>query len=200
MDAQAAHPQRPARERILDAALAVFSERGFEGGTIRQIASKAGVAEGLIYHYFDNKEALLGELMRRESLLSWIEEQQGHLATVPLREGLPLILTNLINRLSEKSQLFVLVWAQIATSSEVAKKMAGFMEEGAILLAAYLRDKQESGELRALDPLVTARSLLGAILTHTMWTLRMTPPLPEVTTERLVGSLVDLVAGEEREL
>jgi len=72
MDTQTARPQQPARERILDAALAVFSERGFEGGTIRQIAHKAGVAEGLIYHYFSNKEALLGELMRRESLLSWI--------------------------------------------------------------------------------------------------------------------------------
>lgn len=197
---QSPNPQQPARERILDAALAVFSERGFEGGTIRQIAHKAKVAEGLIYHYFANKEALLGELMRRESLLSWIEEQQDHLATIPLRDGLPLILTNLINRLTEKSQLFVLVWAQIVTSSEVAKKMAGVMGEGAILLATYLRAKQEKGELRALDPLVTARSLLGAILTHMMWTLRMTPPLPELATERLVSSLVDLVAGEEKEL
>jgi len=78
--------------------------------------------------------------------------------------------------------------------------MAGTMSEGTVLLAAYLRAKQEKGELRALDPLITARALLGAILTHTMWTLRMTPPLPELATESLVCSLVNLVAGEEREL
>jgi len=200
MDTQTVLPHQPARERILDAALAVFAERGFEGGTIRQIAHKAEVAEGLIYHYFSSKEALLGELMRRESLLSWIAEQQEYLLSVPLREGLTLTLTNLAIRLGEKSQLFALVWAQIATSSEVATKMAGVMGEGVTLLASYLRAKQESGELRTLDPLITARALLGAILTHTMWTLRMTPPLPEVATERLVCSLVDLVAGEEREL
>jgi len=200
MDTQTARPQQPARERILDAALAAFSERGFEGGTIRQIAHKAGVAEGLIYHYFSNKEALLGELMRRESLLSWIPEQQEFLLSVPLREGLALILTNLISFLSKKSRLFLLVWEQIATSSKFAQKMAGTMSEGTVLLAAYLRAKQEKGELRALDPLITARALLGAILTHTMWTLRMTPPLPELATESLVCSLVNLVAGEEREL
>ena len=46
------------RERILDAALQVFSERGFEGAKTREIAARADTNLGLIKYYFDSKEKL----------------------------------------------------------------------------------------------------------------------------------------------
>ena len=46
------------RERILASALEIFSERGFDGTTTREIAARAGVNLGLIKYYFDNKEKL----------------------------------------------------------------------------------------------------------------------------------------------
>ena len=47
------------RERILDAALKLFRERGFDETTMRDIASEAGVATGAAYYYFTSKEALV---------------------------------------------------------------------------------------------------------------------------------------------
>jgi AcrR family transcriptional regulator len=47
------------RTRILEAALAVFRERGFERATMREIATAAGVALGAAYYYFDSKEAIV---------------------------------------------------------------------------------------------------------------------------------------------
>lgn len=47
------------RQRILNAALGVFRERGFEAATMREIASAAGVAVGAAYYYFDSKDALV---------------------------------------------------------------------------------------------------------------------------------------------
>lgn len=52
------------RESILAAALQCFVERGFHGTAIPQIADKAGIAAGTIYHYFDSKEALVNALYR----------------------------------------------------------------------------------------------------------------------------------------
>lgn len=57
-----AHPDR--RESILDAALHAFVERGFHGTAIPQIAERANIAAGTIYHYFDSKEALVNALYR----------------------------------------------------------------------------------------------------------------------------------------
>ena len=54
----------PKRQKILDAALAVFCERTFAGCNVPSIAERAGVATGTIYRYFPSKEALLNELYR----------------------------------------------------------------------------------------------------------------------------------------
>ena len=47
------------RAKILEAALALFRERGFAESTMREIASRAGVASGLAYYYFDSKDAIV---------------------------------------------------------------------------------------------------------------------------------------------
>jgi AcrR family transcriptional regulator len=47
------------REKILEAALTLFRERGFEAATMRDIAAKTGVATGLAYYYFDSKDAIV---------------------------------------------------------------------------------------------------------------------------------------------
>lgn len=58
-------PERADRkESILAAALACFVERGFHGTAIPQIAERADIAAGTIYHYFDSKEALVNALYR----------------------------------------------------------------------------------------------------------------------------------------
>jgi AcrR family transcriptional regulator len=57
------------REAILDAALDLFSERGFYGTAVPPLAEKAKVATGSIYRYFENKEAIVNALYRREKQL-----------------------------------------------------------------------------------------------------------------------------------
>ena len=59
----AAGPER--RDSILEAALACFVERGFYGTAIPEIAAKANIAPGTIYHHFENKEALVNALYRQ---------------------------------------------------------------------------------------------------------------------------------------
>ena len=47
------------RNRILEAALKIFQERGFEGATMREIAVEAEVATGAAYYYFESKDAIV---------------------------------------------------------------------------------------------------------------------------------------------
>jgi AcrR family transcriptional regulator len=56
------------QQHILDAAALMFSERGFNRTSIRDIATAAGVADGTIYNVFENKEALLMALVDRLSV------------------------------------------------------------------------------------------------------------------------------------
>jgi AcrR family transcriptional regulator len=57
---------RPSRERaILDAALDLFVERGYEATSVPEVAKRAGVAAGTIYLYFESKEVLVNALLAR---------------------------------------------------------------------------------------------------------------------------------------
>ena len=63
---------KPAEKRraILDAAITVFARQGFHSARVSDIAQEAGVAYGLVYHYFDSKDQILNELFsERWSLL-----------------------------------------------------------------------------------------------------------------------------------
>jgi AcrR family transcriptional regulator len=59
-----APPKISTKERILEAALEVFSDKGFFVATVDEIAEQAGVGKGTLYRYFANKEALFNELVR----------------------------------------------------------------------------------------------------------------------------------------
>lgn len=60
------HPE-DVRTHLLDAALRAFAARGYDGASVRDIAGEAGVAPGLLYHYFPSKEAVLQALFERSA-------------------------------------------------------------------------------------------------------------------------------------
>jgi TetR/AcrR family transcriptional regulator, mexJK operon transcriptional repressor len=55
------------KQHVLDAAVTVFAEKGFQRATIRDIALVAGVSDGTIYNLFDNKAALLHAILAESS-------------------------------------------------------------------------------------------------------------------------------------
>jgi AcrR family transcriptional regulator len=58
-------PSKPsAKERILEAALEIFSQKGFHPATTDEIAERAGVGKGTLYRYFETKDKLFAELVR----------------------------------------------------------------------------------------------------------------------------------------
>ena len=67
------------RRQILDAAVRVFARQGFHSTRVSDIADEAGVAYGLVYHYFRSKDQVLNELFseRWSLLLAAIEETDG---------------------------------------------------------------------------------------------------------------------------
>jgi len=61
---QFAKIRRDRREEILHTAVKLFAGRGIDHTTIQDIALQVGISKGLIYNYFDSKEALLEELIK----------------------------------------------------------------------------------------------------------------------------------------
>src|ERR1700760_1539769 len=71
------------RAAILEAARAVFTERGYARGTIREIAQRAGVTHGLVMRHFGSKERLIIEALPGPRAAAGVVP--GELATLPER-------------------------------------------------------------------------------------------------------------------
>jgi AcrR family transcriptional regulator len=104
---QNAQIRQATREAIVDAAMACFARQGYAQTTIRLIAQEAGVSTGLMYHYFDGKEALLQAVFENcMALLSGVMVQ-AYRGSQP-KDRLPALLQAMFAMLEEDRAFWVL--------------------------------------------------------------------------------------------
>jgi AcrR family transcriptional regulator len=114
------------RRRVLDAATALFVERGYEGTSVAAIAVEAGVAEETVYSHFRTKRALLGELVQasvRGDDPRPVPEQEGPraiAATTDQRWQLRLFAADIVLRLERAAPLVAVVGAAAPSEPELA--------------------------------------------------------------------------------
>jgi AcrR family transcriptional regulator len=111
-------------KEILDAALAVFAQKGFSAARMEDISRRAGVTKGTIYLYFENKEALFKALVR-ESLAPTIQGviEQAKSYDGPSRDLLVLVLSTVGSfiRTSDRVVLPKIVIAEAGNFPELAR-------------------------------------------------------------------------------
>lgn len=101
IDAEAAeprslrHPRRPdlSRSRILEAAVAAFSKKGFAGARVDEIAAQAQIGKRMLYEYFGNKEQLFQAVIEKVYTDLWEAEASLELQNLPPREALIALVT-----------------------------------------------------------------------------------------------------------
>jgi TetR/AcrR family fatty acid metabolism transcriptional regulator len=152
------------RVELLDVALRLFAERGFQATTIADISAAAGTAHGLVYHYFKSKDELLLAVLERNSFLPSLRQLLEIAPDQPATEVLPRIATGFSAMVAERADFMSLVVRESQTNPEVAAAMGQLIGEGLDLLTAYLEDRVEAGELRPHDVAVTARAIFQAIV------------------------------------
>ncbi|MGQ9730565.1 MAG: TetR/AcrR family transcriptional regulator [Candidatus Zipacnadales bacterium] len=178
---------------IMEAAIRVFAAHGFDGGTIRQIATEAGVSEGLIYRYFESKEALLDAVIRERSILPWLAQPESLPDDLPVEQVLRALVQVALDRLAESADCAMIVWSQVATNRRIANIVGGMMREVTDRLASYLDRKIARGELRRCDAQAVARMIAATLLGFTLQQYRLSPPLKYLSPQQFADDAVDLL-------
>lgn len=152
------------REQLLEIGLRLFAERGFGATTIADIAGEAGVAHGLVYHYFASKDALLSAVLERFSFLPELGQIMDVAPGRPATEILPAIAARFSAMIGRRADLLGLVVRESRTNPEVASALGEVADAGLALLTNYLTERVDAGELRPHDVTVTARALFYAVV------------------------------------
>jgi TetR/AcrR family transcriptional regulator, fatty acid metabolism regulator protein len=151
------------RRQILEAAVKVFARNGFHAARVGDIAEEAGVAYGLVYHYFKSKEELLETIFRDTwtQMLARINEVQE--AGVPAAEAVRQV-TALLLRTWRRDPDLVRVLVREVTRSPHVQQEVEEITQAMAALEGIIRRGQESGEFRSeLDPRLGAVVFYGAL-------------------------------------
>lgn len=153
------------REQILEAAVTLFAQQGFDGTSTRQIASAVGVTEGLIFHYFPTKADLVAAVLEsRHGFIIKLREILADADRRPVTEILPQVATTWLHTLRAESAIASVLFGAALTNEQVSAALQGVIREGIGRLAAYLRGRIQAGELRPDLPVETSAQMFVAPL------------------------------------
>ncbi len=148
------------RERILDAAVIAFARRGSEA-TMSEVASEAGVSQGLAYRYFKGKEAIYMTLIERMLRTSTpLTSRVGTMPGTPL-ERLSFIVSMILDDRQKNPELYQFFY-QVLADRKLPEDLRDIMERNGKAFQETLRELivegQAAGEVAKDDPdeLVTA--------------------------------------------
>ena len=162
--AEAKAPPIDKRRNILDAAIRVFARQGFHSTRVSDIADEAGVAYGLVYHYFDSKDKLLNELFteRWSLLLAAIEETDAD--TAP-RERLAAVARFIVDSYRHDPELMKVIIVEVTrAANSFGRTHLPEIRKAYELIAKIVAQGQAEGIFRGdIDPIFASMSFYGAI-------------------------------------
>ena len=163
------------RRELLDAAVLVFARKGFRAARVGDIAEEAGVAHGLLYHYFRSKDEVLETIFRDTWQL--LESECGRIeaAGVPLREQLRRFARIYLGSWLMTPELIGVLVREIARSPQLQERIGDF-QPGFDALTRVIERGQQTGEI---DPALDAR-----VATFAVWGM-----IDEVLTAWVLGRL-----------
>jgi TetR/AcrR family transcriptional regulator, fatty acid metabolism regulator protein len=155
--------QEDKRRLILDAAVRVFARKGYHASRVGDIAEEAGVAHGLLYHYFRSKEELLETIFREtwRDVLDAVQVVEETDETA--RERLAGV-AKILLRAWRRDPDLVRVLVREVTRSTALQRRVGEIDEAFAALERIIAGGQEDGEFRAdVDPRMVSYVFYGAV-------------------------------------
>jgi TetR/AcrR family fatty acid metabolism transcriptional regulator len=185
------------RRQILDAAVRVFARQGFHTCRVSDIADEAGVAYGLVYHYFSSKEEILDTLFleRWEVMLEAIVAAD-HSTSSP-REKLAAIAAFIVDSYQRDPDVMKVIIVEVTRAANTfGLTHLAKIREAYAGIAAIVATAQADGTFRSeITPAFAAQTFYGAmeqLLTGWIFESRATG---EPEFEQAKAMIVDMICG-----
>jgi TetR/AcrR family fatty acid metabolism transcriptional regulator len=185
------------RQAILDAAVKVFARQGFHACRVSDIADEAGVAYGLLYHYFPSKDEVLNTLFLERwgvmlEMIRAVDTEQ-----IPVREKLGAIASFIVESYRHDPDLMKVIIVEVTrAANSFGQTHLGQIREAYRLIGEIVTKAQEEGVFKAeIDAEFAAMTFYGAIeQVLTGWIFGLLPQ-GEEDLERAKQMVVETVCG-----
>lgn len=184
------------RQKILDAATELFSQKGYDGVSIRDIASKAGITIPNIYYYFKDKKGLYQATLQgsADNVLEILKKIDDPNASFRDRfVALAKAKMRLAKQKNPAFELFLKEWVDRGGSPEFPPQLETVMSKSFKYMEEMIAQAVQRGEIRPINPKLGVWYLIGLIFMRSGKFLSKYMKTREVLSDDEVEEFVDLI-------
>jgi AcrR family transcriptional regulator len=180
------------REQIIDAAMRVFAQKGFSNATNKDIARAAGITPGLIYYYFESKEALLNAILEARSPFKLMKSFPPQTLALPPEQFFPMLIRQILGIIEGEDMIGLLrvMIPELLHNPALSVIPASLFPRLFDFLGNYVEAKVASGELRPLDVSLTVQVLVGSLMGFVMRRQLLRDPMALTYTHEQIAHAV----------
>ena len=162
------------RLQIARVAVSLFSNKGFQGTTTREIAQAAGVSEAMVFRHFATKEELYAAILDHKACAGSGSFEPAEIAAEAIAlkddrgvfESLALEALNHHDADTEFQRL--LLYSALEKHKLAEMFFDGFVRKVYEFLGIYIRQRQSEGALIEIDPAIVVRCFIGMVMHHSL--------------------------------
>ena len=154
------------REIILSTAMKLFGQKGFEGTSVREIASGADVNPAMISYYFGSKEKLFRDLVEyKAAFLKGVFADLVNNSSISQIEKVYVVIDSYVERMFMSPQFHHLLHRELSLERrpELKEAISDILLKNFISIKKIIQDGIDSGEFRNADIELTIASIIGTI-------------------------------------
>ena len=156
-------------EAVLQVAVEVFNERGYDGASMEDVSKRLGIAKSGIYHHVSGKEELLRLALDRALDGLWEAAQRAQALDAPAIVRLETLVRDAIAVLAAQLP-YVTLLLRVRGNTDVERAALARRRAFDALVASLVEEAERDGDIRAdIDPKLTARLLFGTVNSLVEW-------------------------------
>jgi len=154
-------------DRVLEKALELFSKKGFEGATTREIAAVSGVSEVTLYRHFESKDDIFAQIAKRFSIVPLLKNIPSEVFRKPLKEKLKYIATGFFSIFKERSAMMRIMFSEAVVHKQQAKMIFENIPLKALnMISEMLELEMAAGIIKKSNSRIISRLFLGMLLSY----------------------------------
>ncbi len=153
------------RQRIIDAAVNLFSEKGYHGATTALISKEAGVSQGLLFHYFRDKEDLFTSIVKDKynTFTGELERRVGNSKNAVRK--LEVTVSTFLHLVQREKKFAKIVIKEARGGGENLQELTGLGSPKILsIFRELMKEGIEQGVFREVDDEVAATCLFGMLI------------------------------------
>ena len=188
---------RQRQKQILDAALSVFSNKGFGAATIPEIASEAGIAVGTIYNYYPSKQELLVAVIKDSIITEPLMELFKHPMSIDYPDFIAAVIENRLDFIQvDENRRLLFLMTELQRNPELKQLyIEQVLKPIFDRMAGFYNTRAASGYFRPLKAEVITRALGGMVmgLTILIGFEGKDSPLHHIPRDEIIDNVKELI-------